>query len=145
MLFSGDHLLKGIFPLITAWDLQVDYLQRYVDTLSALKNLNIHTVLPAHRGRDIDVCERVEAAISYHERQLESIRHILKRHGWMNAYQVARHMQWNMHGTFDGYSKMQTWFACSEALAHLQHLYFCGEVRKKPYSVPNLFCLEDSI
>jgi len=130
-LFCGDHILSGISPNITAWNFEEDYLQYFCDSLERVRGLSVKRLFPAHRAPSPDVNVRIDELLEHHVVRLDIMRGLLKKHGVpMSAYEVAAEVEWNQDKQLKDLPVQQKWFACSETLAHLQHLYFIGEVTR---------------
>ncbi len=131
ILFCGDHILDRITPNIAAWDLEEDYLGYYLDRLQKVRALHVRHLYTAHRELPEDPDARIGFLLRHHAVRLQEVRGILAKEPWQNAYQVARQMSWSIKKGFPQFPKLQKWFACSEALAHLQHLWFLGEAQRR--------------
>ena len=85
---------------------------------------DIKTVFPGHRGLSNKTLEqRVHEIRDHHERRLNEIREVLREHPDANAYEVASHLTWSLHGaTWETAPKSQQWFAVGETIAHMDHL-----------------------
>ena len=130
LLFSGDHILNKITPNISCWDLKNDYLGSFLKNLKRVGNLKIDILFSAHRALVEDPYKRIEELIAHHARRLEYARQILKNKP-STAYECSCLIKWDyMGGYFPDFPVPQKWFASSEMLAHLQTLYFNGEVSR---------------
>ena len=133
ILFSGDHILDDITPIIsieTSGD--ANPLDSYLKSLKKIANYNIEVVLPGHRKIITDINKRIDEIIKHHQERLNEIIYILKSNNTINAYEVASQMSWNVnHGIWDDFPIAQKWFATGEAASHLEYLYQKGEIEKK--------------
>lgn len=130
ILFCGDHILGKITPNITAWDLEKDYLAIFLKNLDRVDALGLQHLYTAHRELPEDISKRISELKMHHAQRLDEVREIIHKHGsGVTAYEVAKEMTWSIKKGFLDFPKTQKWFACSEALAHLQHLYFIGELK----------------
>lgn len=130
LLFSADHILGKITPNIASWDMENDYLGMYMKNLEALLELPIKKVFTAHRELPEDAHGRIKELLSHHETRLQEVLRIMGEYDRpCTAFEVARHMTWSYRSTFMEFPPMQKWFACNEALAHLQYLRFRNKVR----------------
>ena len=141
ILFCGDHILDRITPNITAWDLKTDYLGVYLENLKRVKSWNVTHLFTSHRELPDDVNGRIDQLIAHHQRRIQEVVDILKQKQSSTAYEVARQMHWSIPGGFDEFPTMQKWFACSEALTHLQYLAFHGLASRSEASEPIWFSL----
>lgn len=130
ILFCGDHILGRITPNISAWDFENDYLEIFLNNLMQVRKLAPKHLLTAHRELPIDAVNRIDELLKHHNNRLEEIRCILKskKGEWITPYQVASLMRWDYTKSFSDFPRLQKWFACSEATAHLQHLLYRNEV-----------------
>ena len=131
ILFSGDHILNNITPHITCWDLENDYLGVYMENLKKVRKLKLNLVLSAHRELCEDPYERIDFLLKHHEKRLSEALYALSDGREKTAYDCAFYMTWSFRKTFGEFPDLQKWFASSEALAHLQHLYFEGKVKRE--------------
>ena len=130
LLFSGDHILEKITPNICCWDFNNDYLRSFLENLKKVKKLKINKLFPGHKKLVEDPYKRIEELLSHHDRRLEYTRQIL-RDKPSTAYECACLIKWDyMGGNFLDFPVPQKLFASSEILAHLQMLYFSGEVNR---------------
>ena len=131
LLFSGDHILNKITPNICCWDFENDYLGSYLKNLKRVGSLNINRLFSAHRAQVDDPYKRIEELLEHHAARLERARQILGKKP-STAYECACSINWDyMGGYFPDFPVPQKWFASSEMLAHLQTLYFRGEVKRE--------------
>jgi len=84
----------------------------------------VKTVFPGHRNLSNKTLEqRVQEIKDHHERRLNEVRAILKKYPEANAYEVASHLTWSLHGaTWETAPKSQLWFAVGETIAHMDYL-----------------------
>jgi glyoxylase-like metal-dependent hydrolase (beta-lactamase superfamily II) len=124
LLFSGDHILGDITPVISIekeWDRP---LTSYLSSLQKIKKLPIKTILTAHRRKVADAHERIAELEKHHELRLQEVMDILKSAGGpKNAYEVASKMKWRISCKhWSEFPRQQRWFATGEAAAHMLHL-----------------------
>ncbi len=131
ILFGGDHVLANITPNISAWDLDNDYLGIFFDNLIKVDNMNLNAIYCAHRDIVKTPHGRIQELLAHHQDRLLEITAILKQQEKCSVYYVAKHMKWRSRDAFLRFSPQQKWFACSEAMAHLQHMYFQGSVKQE--------------
>ncbi len=130
-LFCGDHVLGRITPNIMAWDMENDYLGIYLANLKKLQSYTINRLFTAHRELPDDPQQRIQQLMDHHEVRLNEVIDILsKADKPLSAFQVASQMTWSIRNTFADFPLMQKWFACGEALSHLQHLYMNGKIQR---------------
>lgn len=128
LLICGDHILGRITPNITRWPTEKDSLGSYLESLELTRGLKLDLVLPGHRDLVTEPQKRIAELKAHHARRLDEIRGILHR-GSMTAYEVASQMHWDIrYDSWDLFPVPQRWFACGEALSHLDHLTALNEV-----------------
>ena len=130
LLFSGDHILNKITPNIGCWDFDNDYLGIFLKNLKRARELKINILFSAHRELVDAPYKRIEELLAHHARRLEYARQILRNRP-STAYECSCLIKWDYKGGyFPDFPVFQKWFASSEMLAHLQMLYFSGEVNR---------------
>ncbi|MDY6820091.1 MAG: MBL fold metallo-hydrolase [Deferribacterota bacterium] len=134
ILFSGDHILDDITPIIaieTSED--INPLDNYMKSLEKISNYNINLVLPGHRKIITDINKRIDEIIKHHYKRLNEIVNILKNNKVaMSAYEMASQMSWDInYSEWGDFPIAQKWFATGEAASHLEYLYQKGEIKKK--------------
>jgi glyoxylase-like metal-dependent hydrolase (beta-lactamase superfamily II) len=121
-LISGDHILPGISPTITAWRETGNPLGEYFQSLEKVKKMAVDLVLPGHRGVFHDCQGRIAELELHHRARLDEVLEIIQK-GAMSAYRVAGLMSWNTKGnSWDQLPAFHRYFATGEALAHLKYL-----------------------
>jgi glyoxylase-like metal-dependent hydrolase (beta-lactamase superfamily II) len=121
-LISGDHILPGISPTITAWRETGNPLDEYFQSLEKVKKLAVDLVLPGHRGVFQDCRGRIAELERHHRDRLAEVLEIMQK-GALSAYRVAGLMSWNTKGnSWDQLPAFHRYFATGEALAHLKYL-----------------------
>ena len=124
ILFSGDHVLFDITPNITCWAGVHNPLGQYLRSLDKILTYDIETVFPGHRNlSNKTLSQRIQEIKNHHERRLNEVRAVLREHPSANAYEVASHLTWSLHGAmWETAPKSQQWFAVGETIAHLEYL-----------------------
>lgn len=136
LLFTGDHILGTITPNNTIWEdpwaAKTDYLGLYLKNLDKLTSLSIRLGLPGHRAVIENCYKRIEELKDHHERRLQLVLDILGTSASFTGAQVAEQMQWDIRAkSWQDFPPAQKYFATGEALSHLVHLIFRGQVRKE--------------
>ena len=130
LLFPGDHILNKITPNIACWDLENDYLRSFLKNLKKVGALKINVLFSAHKELIGAPYKRIDELNARHAERFESIRQIL-RNKPSTAYECSCLIKWDyLGGYFPDFPAFQKWIASSEILAHLQTLYFNGEVSR---------------
>lgn len=131
LFFGGDHVLDRITPNIGYWGTEDNILAVYFNSLAKVYSFDIDILFPSHRNIIKDHTRRINELIAHHKERLGEIINILKN-GEFTAREVASRMRWSIRAKdWDDFPNAQKWFATSEALAHLEHLYHSGQVDKK--------------
>ena len=130
VLFSADLILGDITPNIQRWPGVRDSLGDFLDRLAAIEAMDIALTLPGHRSLVTDTKARIRELYAHHERRLDEVRLLLEE-GPQQAYAVAARMTWDMRGTWEEFPVPQKWFACGEALSHLDRLVALGEAEER--------------
>jgi glyoxylase-like metal-dependent hydrolase (beta-lactamase superfamily II) len=121
-LISGDHILPGISPTVTAWREAENPLRNYIQSLNKIYKLDVDLVLPGHRKVFRGCRGRISELRSHHQARLDEVMGIMQK-GAMSAYQVASLMSWNTHGqSWEQLPPAHRYFATGETVAHLKYL-----------------------
>ncbi len=130
--FSGDHIISSISPNISFWgDEYKDMLGQYIHSLDDVYNLDINYVFSSHRDIITDHKKRINEIKLHHKERLDEILNILKlSDSKLSVLEIAAKMHWDYRAeNFNAFPNAQKWFACSEAMAHLEHLRFTSKVK----------------
>ncbi len=130
LLFAGDHILYDITPNVSTWADGPNPLVDYLKNLEKLKELDIETALPAHRGITCAPKERIDQIINHHKERLEEIIDALSRNGAMSPYEIASSVKWNTACSWDELPPFQKYSAVGEVFAHLAYLVSRGLVER---------------
>ena len=140
VLFSADLILGDITPNIARWPNVRDSLGDFFTSLAAVEKMDIAAALPGHRSMIPDTGKRIRELYEHHERRLNEVRELLKK-GPQQGYAIATCMTWDMRGEWEDFAVPQKWFACGEALSHLDHLVVLGEAEEIKQGDMVLFAL----
>jgi glyoxylase-like metal-dependent hydrolase (beta-lactamase superfamily II) len=115
ILFSGDHILPRITPVIM-WDqTETDVLGMYLESVSRLVVMRIGLTYPAHGSIVERGGQRAEQILLHHERRLSGMEEIVER-GPATAWQV-------MEGAYRPHlTSLEQRLALRETVSHLEHL-----------------------
>ena len=121
ILFSGDHVLPRITPVIMIDDDGVDVLGDYLASLQRLVDIGIGLTYPAHGGV-VDHGSRRAAQISlHHDRRLS---------GMLDVVSIAPHTAWEV--MIESYrphlDATEQRLALRETVSHLEHLRVRSQV-----------------
>ena len=129
-LFAGDHLLRGITPIIQGRIDDDDPLENYLASLDKIDRLDIQTVLPGHGDIFEDCKERIEEIRKHHQERNNEILSILQENK-RNIYEIAMLMTWKTESdSWESMPPTQQYFAAGEAFSHLIYLEKKGEVSR---------------
>ena len=129
MMFLGDHVLFGITPNIVRWPDFQNSLGRYLESLRKIGRYAIAAALPAHRGVDCTVADRIMSIIEHHKVRLQEVNGIIRDCPGLTAYEIAGRMRWDIQcDSWADFPLMQKWFAVGEALAHIDYLLDVGNI-----------------
>lgn len=130
ILFSGDHVLDEITPIIKITKWASNPLRDYLNSLVKIDQLETSLTLPAHRRIINNVHQRIRELKEHHDIRLIEVLNILFK-GTMTGYQVAAKMTWDVkYSSWEQLPVTQKYFATTEAISHL--IYLCNKnmVRK---------------
>lgn len=129
ILFSGDHILGDITPVISNWFGGDNVLAEFLSSLKKIAALPVGLVLPGHRNILSDCCNRIEKLIEHHRDRAAEVYAALAN-GPLTAYGIAARMTWGVTGkSFSEFPGPQKWFATGETIAHLRYLESEGYIK----------------
>jgi glyoxylase-like metal-dependent hydrolase (beta-lactamase superfamily II) len=127
VLFSGDHVLPRISPNIsTGRTGAADPLRSFLDSLTAVRDVDADEVMPAHEWRFRGLADRVDALGAHHEARLAELLAAIREHPHSTPWQLAAHLTWSR--PWDQYERKIRIFAVTETDAHLRLLASRGLV-----------------
>lgn len=115
ILFSGDHILPRITPVIMWDETGLDVLGSYLVAVSRLVDLRIGMTYPAHGWLVERGSLRAEQILLHHERRLSGMEDVLAV-GPLTAWDVMTHA-YRPHLT-----SLEQRLALRETVSHLEHL-----------------------
>ena len=123
LLLSGDHVLMKITPNIGAWmQSQPNPLGAYMESLRALRDLDVRLALPGHKWLITDWRGRIEELLLHHEGRLKATMAALEM-GAETTREIAEALF-----VVERFTPHEWRFALAETLAHLQLLRSDGQV-----------------
>ncbi len=137
ILISGDHILPNTTPTITPNlglypQSSENPLGDYLDSLNALKQLDVNLVLPGHQNSFTGLQTRIEELIQHHKQRNSEILKAL-RDKPKTAYQISAEITWRADASGTGWQKLAPLdkrFAILKTIAHLESMRVDGEVSK---------------
>lgn len=130
ILFTGDHVLAGIVPIIDNPLYDSQPLTHYFKSLKNLKQLAVKRVFPGHGELNWDFQKRVDELMNIHREELDYIIHALDKQPGMTAWQIVQIVR-EMRGKYP-WKKMpivQQVMATEEIIPHLKYLQDEGKLR----------------
>lgn len=127
VLIAGDMLLPRISPNTPtlAYEPEVDAVGQYLDSIELFRALPDHTVvLPAHGDPYVGIAARVDALQAHHAERLALIVSLCAE-----PQTAAALLPSLFKRELDSF---QTRFAMGEVIAHLNHLWQTGRLRRLP-------------
>ena len=74
---------------------------------------------------------RIEQLLHHHDIRLQNTLDIISINLGLNAYEIAKNLQWSMRGkNWSEFPVQQKWFAVGETLAHLDYLIEDNKIYK---------------
>lgn len=132
ILFSGDHVLPRISPVIMYDTFLEDPLGDYMNSLQKLVELDIGVTYPAH-GTLIDQGdERARQILLHHDRRLLDMADLVREQD-TNAWNV---MQKSFRPNLDA---LQSRLAFLETISHLEHLRLTGRIREEDHNGKTIY------
>ena len=129
-LFGADHVLDQITPNISYWKEGFDSLGVYLEMLEKARALKLRRVYPAHRNIIEDPDRRMDELRDHHAHRLAEVLQIVGS-GSETVREIASRMHWDLRALdWESFPKAQKWFACSEAMAHLEYLRLRGQLKR---------------
>lgn len=123
ILFSGDHVLPRISPVIMYDTFLEDPLGEYMNSLQKLVELNIGLTYPAH-GTLIDHGdERARQILLHHDRRLLDMADLVRESDTTAWDVMVKSFRPNL-------DPLQSRLAFLETISHLEHLRLTGRIRE---------------
>jgi glyoxylase-like metal-dependent hydrolase (beta-lactamase superfamily II) len=122
ILFSGDHILPRISPVIM-WDEDLgDPLGDYMESLQRLLGMEIELTYPAHGSLIEHGGERARQILLHHDRRLLDMSELVKRRD-ATAWEVM------LDSFRPNLTPLEARLAFLETVSHLEHLRQTGRIR----------------
>jgi glyoxylase-like metal-dependent hydrolase (beta-lactamase superfamily II) len=116
LMLSADHVLNPITPNIGQWpDGDGAPLERYLASLSAVRDMAVRMALSGHRRIITDWAGRIDELQAHHALRLERMEHVASTGA--TVFEVAAHIF-----EFERLTVHELRFATAETLAHLEFL-----------------------
>ena len=133
ILISGDHILPNITPFIELHPHSSDNpLNDYMESLNAVKPLDVNLILPGHGNPFKGLQSRIEEITRHHEQRNSEILEVIGAEP-KTAYQVANEITWmpELGGvSWRDLAPGDRSMAVSETMSHLESMRFRGKLDK---------------
>ena len=123
-VFVGDAILPVYTPNVGGADLRVERpLERYLETLSAIRSGSFRRAWPGHREQIEDPAGRAETIAEHHHERTENVLEVLESAGPSTVWEVS-------DALFGALENIHILHGPGEAFAHLDHLERAGAVER---------------
>jgi glyoxylase-like metal-dependent hydrolase (beta-lactamase superfamily II) len=130
LLLSGDHVLPRISPNISVHaQQQGNPLADFLDSLRAVRDLDVEEVLPAHEWRFAPLAARVDELLEHHAHRLDVVERDVLDHPGATCWEITRRLPWSR--SWDQVRGHMRRAAVGETLAHLVLLEARGALRRE--------------
>lgn len=134
ILFGGDHVLKGLAPIILAEGIDQHHLRTFYEHLDLVSSLNVNCVLPAHGPLMMDaeqVTKAIQKTKDSYDQLCDTVLEILKnsRHP-LTAYQVNLKLYHKSRMEMRHRLGLSTYMMAQKILACLEFLYDQGKIQR---------------
>lgn len=130
LYFSSDHILGKITPNIAFWGEGRNDLSIYLKSLDKVYDLDINKVYTPHRHIVYNMKQRIDELRAHHGERLDEIREVMGE-DVLSPRDVASRMKWSLTiKEWSDFPDPQKWFATSEAMSHLEYLYYAKELNR---------------
>ena len=131
VLLSGDHVLPRISPSVTIHVQQPgNPLADFLDSLRAVRDLDVDEVLPAHEWRFAPLAARVDELLVHHAQRLAVVERAIHDQPGVTCWEVTRLLPWSR--AWDQIHGHMRRAAVGETLAHLVLLESRHVLRREP-------------
>ncbi|MCG2623395.1 MBL fold metallo-hydrolase [Arthrobacter sp. I2-34] len=129
LLFSGDHVLPRITPVIGMHPgEESDPLADFLASLEQVAALDVSTVLPAHGSPFSGVADRAAELMAHHRQRLQEVHSRVEKQPGVTAWGLANQLTWS-RPLADAPAPTRR-LALAETQAHLVHLHRRGELAR---------------
>jgi glyoxylase-like metal-dependent hydrolase (beta-lactamase superfamily II) len=141
VLLSGDHVLPRISPNISVHAQQPgNPLADFLESLRAVRDLDVDEVLPAHEWRFAPLAARVDELLDHHADRLRVVEQAIADHPGATCWETTRRLPWSR--AWDQVRGHMRRAAVGETLAHLVLLEARGAIRRQPATPWRWLCTE---
>ena len=130
VLLSGDHVLPRISPNVSVHAQQMgNPLADFLDSLRAVREVEVDEVLPAHEWRFAPLAARVDELVAHHRRRLDVVAAEVSAAPGATCWEVTTRLPWSR--AWEEVRGHMRRAAVGETLAHLALLESRGAVRRE--------------
>jgi glyoxylase-like metal-dependent hydrolase (beta-lactamase superfamily II) len=131
LLLSGDHVLPRISPNVSVHAQQLgNPLADFLDSLRAVRDLDVDEVLPAHEWRFAPLTARVDELLVHHDHRLAMVERFVAEQPGATCWEITRLLPWSR--AWDQIRGHMRRAAVGETLAHLVLLESRGVLSRNP-------------
>jgi len=131
LLFTGDHVLPRITPAVSVHPQSTpNPLAEFLDSLRAVRKLDVDEVMPAHEFRFLELAGRVDYMIGHHEARLAEIEDAVTEKPGLSCWDITTRLTWSR--PWDTIPPYMQRSANNETLAHLVWLEDRGALSRVP-------------
>ncbi|MBN1191383.1 MAG: MBL fold metallo-hydrolase [Dehalococcoidales bacterium] len=134
LLFSGDVLLPTID---TNAALHVQHIQnpirQYLDSILALKEIEVDLVLPGHEDVFSGHCQRIDAIVQHNIKKSQDVFKLFRDSTPKTSYEISKLIALSADKKTDNWIRLSGWdkrFAVLQTTAHLDELAYAGRLTK---------------
>src|SRR5690606_39376886 len=96
LLFTGDHVLPRITPAVAVHPQSTQNpLAEFLDSLHAVRKLDVDEVMPAHEFRFLELAGRVDYMIGHHEARLAEIEEAVTETPGLSCWEITTRLTWS--------------------------------------------------
>jgi len=133
-IISGDVLLPTIATNAALHVQQIQNpLRKYLNSILALKELDIDLVLPGHEYIFSNYKQRIDELVLHHQKKDEGIWQAFTNKEPHTAYEVSKELFWSLKARNVAFPHLSGWdkrFAVLQTIAHLEELTYDGRMAR---------------
>ena len=98
LLFSGDHVLFLVTPVLEAHATRLDMLTKYLNSLNKVAALDVKALYHSHGPLRDDFSERIAALDDKQRRRANEALSVVRARPGATGFEVISDMRWNLYG-----------------------------------------------
>ncbi|MGI6591328.1 MAG: MBL fold metallo-hydrolase [Eggerthellaceae bacterium] len=131
LLFSGDHILTSVSPVI-GFELDTDSEAQYLDSLERMNRLHIAQLLPGHGEISDDAHERIVRLANHRRKRLARVYEIVAKTPGITGGKVINTIGWNPRfGAWAGMPLNLRMCLAEMTFTELAHLESTGHIKRQ--------------